>query len=972
MDKIGWRESVFTVVKQSNESCTMVNTVRNEKSDYDSAPEDDLSVRRVVQQLSALLAAGLGLFALIAWISGKPQLAAFGQGMIPMAPSTAILFLVFGSIIFFHSLFPLSLRVNRLNQLLGWIGTLISLLLFALYLVRVKSSIEHFGFRIADTISGVSIGYMSPVTAICFAFTGLAILALLSSSSNRKWRFVEAYGLAAVVAMVNVIMIIAYLWGKPLFYGTSIIPPAIPTSLSFVMIGIAILLLSHQQASVNNDIRENTGINAAYFYIAMFTLAATGIITLGYLYIRNFEQQYRAEIDKQLVFVANAKTDGLLQWKHERLGNASVFYNNPAFVTLVSRYFDDSTGVNNQKQLHGWLAKLETYAEYDRVILLDTRYNNRMSVPEKNEPVDKPLIKQAIESMRSGQIGFVDFYLCENDHRVYLGIIVPIIDEPGNQRIGAIALCIDPEKQLYPTINKQFQLNRTGESILVRRDGDSVLFLNELKFRKDSALKMRVSIANHKEFPSVKAVLGQEGIVEGIDYRDMPVIAAVSAVPGTPWFLLDKIDQSEAYAPVRNRAWMTIGLVGLLLLGMAISLVFVWRQRRMQYYHEKSVAEEALRESHEVLQAILNSIPARVFWKDKNLLLLGCNTAFAKDAGFEKPEDILGKDDFYMGWRDQAELYRADDRMVIESGKAKLNIDEPQTTPSGEQIHLLTSKVPLRDADGAIVGVLGTYQDITELKDFERKLKIFSDAVEGANDGFLMSDINGRISYVNRSIEKYFGYSREELMGKPIGILSKNPEEAKDIFKTVNNEGKWDGEVLSVKKDGEAFLASLSVSFVTTQDNIPIGTMGILRDITERKKAEQALRENEQRLRGILDATPFPIALVDVEGNNIEYWSRSAVSLFGHTASSATEWYQKAYPDANYRREVIKRWNNAQERARISGQAVNAGEYRITCDNGSIRICELYAAFIADKLIVTFNDLAERKLAEEALRESEE
>ena len=131
---------------------------------------------------------------------------------------------------------------------------------------------------------------------------------------------------------------------------------------------------------------------------------------------------------------------------------------------------------------------------------------------------------------------------------------------------------------------------------------------------------------------------------------------------------------------------------------------------------ERKRAEEALRQSQEVLRAVLNSIPVRVFWKDENLVFLGCNAPFARDAGFERPEDIVGKDDYAMGWRQQAELYRADDRAVIERGEARLLFEEPQTTPSGERIDLLTSKVPLRDADGAIVGVLGTYYDITDRK----------------------------------------------------------------------------------------------------------------------------------------------------------------------------------------------------------------------------------------------------------------
>lgn len=93
--------------------------------------------------------------------------------------------------------------------------------------------------------------------------------------------------------------------------------------------------------------------------------------------------------------------------------------------------------------------------------------------------------------------------------------------------------------------------------------------------------------------------------------------------------------------------------------------------------------EVALRASQWLLEGILNAMPVRVFWKDTQLVYLGCNAAFAHDAGFAEAKDIIGKDDFQMGWRAQAEKYRADDRLVIESGNAKLLIEETSTTPTG-------------------------------------------------------------------------------------------------------------------------------------------------------------------------------------------------------------------------------------------------------------------------------------------------
>jgi len=117
-----------------------------------------------------------------------------------------------------------------------------------------------------------------------------------------------------------------------------------------------------------------------------------------------------------------------------------------------------------------------------------------------------------------------------------------------------------------------------------------------------------------------------------------------------------------------------------------------------------------------MLQLVLDTIPVRIFWKDTSLKYLGCNLSLARDAGREKPGDLIGDTDDHMAWAEQAELYTADDRAVISSGQARIGYEEPQTTPAGEKIWLRTTKVPLRDASGNIIGVMGTYEDITARK----------------------------------------------------------------------------------------------------------------------------------------------------------------------------------------------------------------------------------------------------------------
>ena len=122
---------------------------------------------------------------------------------------------------------------------------------------------------------------------------------------------------------------------------------------------------------------------------------------------------------------------------------------------------------------------------------------------------------------------------------------------------------------------------------------------------------------------------------------------------------------------------------------------------------ERKRAEDHIRESRDLLRTVVESAPLRVFWKDRESRYLGCNTPFAHDAGFTHPKEVFGKDDFQMAWREQAELYRSEDRQVMDSGTGKFRYEEPQRTQDGRKIWLWKSKVPLRDVDGKVFGVLG-------------------------------------------------------------------------------------------------------------------------------------------------------------------------------------------------------------------------------------------------------------------------
>jgi PAS domain S-box-containing protein len=605
---------------------------------------------------------------------------------------------------------------------------------------------------------------------------------------------------------------------------------------------------------------DPAGRRTGWVLLLIFLAFAAGIVAAGRFAYLNYERHYRAEVERQLSAVADLKVGELAQWREDRMGDSAIFFKNPSFSALVRSFFDSPVDADAQRQLQDWLGKYPTLDDYDQVRLMDTQGVVRLSLPADPEPACAETLRAFAEALQTGRITVQDFHRHSDDQRIYLMVMIPILDESdANRPLGVLVLRIDPAKYLYPFIQHWPTPSQSAETLLVRRDGNEALFLNELRFQTNSALNLREPM-DGVACPEAQAALGREGVImDGIDYRGVPVLAALRTIPGSPWSMVARMDAAEVYAPLRARLWLVVAMVAVLLLGGGAGVGLVWRQQRVRFYRqevasvqarqeseanyrmlfhemqngfavheiicdeagnpsdyrflavnpaferitglkaaetvgrtileilpdierswierygkvaltgepvsfedyaasmkkhfevvafrpklkqfacifyditERKRTEAKLQESARMIEGIINAIPVRVFWKDKNLAYLGCNAAFARDAGFAAPQDIIGKDDFQMGWRAQAENYRSDDRAIIESGCAKLLIEESQTTPTGESITLQTSKLPLRDANGEITGVLGTYMDITARKQAEADLREKAESLRASN-----------------------------------------------------------------------------------------------------------------------------------------------------------------------------------------------------------------------------------------------
>ncbi len=262
---------------------------------------------------------------------------------------------------------------------------------------------------------------------------------------------------------------------------------------------------------------------------------------------------------------------------------------------------------------------------------------------------------------------------------------------------------------------------------------------------------------------------------------------------------------------------------------------------------------EALNQNRNMLSHIVNSIPQSLFWKDRESIYLGCNQVFARQAGIDEPDNIIGKSDFDLPWKGElSEGFRADDRQVMDSSMAKHHIIEKLHNSDNEVIWIDTTKVPLTDSFGKVNGVLGIFEDITEKRLAEEKVGRLSAIVEYSNDAIISKTVEGIVTSWNFGAEKMFGYSEQEMLGKSITILSppERHNEEQIIFDAIfRGESVENFETVRVRKDGRLVYISVTVSPIRNPQGDIIGASKVARDITARKKSEEEKSSLESQLQ---------------------------------------------------------------------------------------------------------------------------
>jgi two-component system, cell cycle sensor histidine kinase and response regulator CckA len=260
-------------------------------------------------------------------------------------------------------------------------------------------------------------------------------------------------------------------------------------------------------------------------------------------------------------------------------------------------------------------------------------------------------------------------------------------------------------------------------------------------------------------------------------------------------------------------------------------------------------AEEELYRSRQLMQLVLDNIPQRIFWKDRHCRFLGCNHSFLEDAGLKDISEIIGKTDYEMSWKKSADHFRADDIRVMESDTPKINFEEPQEHTDGHTLWLRTSKIPLHDRTGAVIGILGTYQDITEQRRVEENLRQQAAIQDITRDAVIVVGLDDRIQLWNKAAESLYGYSAEEVRGRrPQDLIYQEGDEIlrEEAKRQVLDSGEWTGDLRHKTQSGEIVLVDSRWTLVKDGSGEPKSILVVNTDITRRREMESQVHRSQR------------------------------------------------------------------------------------------------------------------------------
>ncbi len=800
-----------------------------------------------VARVSALAVCVLGGLAFAGWVLGFERLTAFQAGRIPMAPSTAVLLILFGVLMFWdvvaEDLTPARFW-SRLAASVFGIG--VALVLLILSSLGITPGAEHLWLEPSGKVSGAPVGHMSPVTAFGFVVAGAAYVLLALPRAYRRPR--AAFVLGIVLELLGLTLTTAYILSRPLLYDTGFIPPALSTSLAFMALGGAVLGAAAPRVWAG-DHADEIQPKPVYPMLAVLALTAALIVTPAYLLFQEHATDFRAQVEAHLLSVADLKAGQVEAWRGERLSDATTFHENTLFAELVEAalYQDDREAV---EQIRSWLKPVVEAYGYPRIAVMDSTGRARITVPDTGPP-SSDAEYPAADAIRAGDITLLEFHRDEPEGPVHLTALAPVLGPDGGA-LGAVALRADPASYLYPALAQWPVASRTAEILLVRRDGDAILVLNDLRFRDDAALNLRLP-ASDEGLLAARAVRGDRGVIAGRDYWGEPSIGAVRQVPGTVWWLVVRMDTEEAFGPLRSRLAWTVALVIFLVLAAIGLLGFGWERRNKLHYRELARGEQRY---HTLLQSIGDAVIAT----DRTGRVEVMNPVAETLTGWTL-EDAVGRpldDVFVIVNEETREPVESPVAKVLRKGRVVGLANSTQLIArDGTERPIADSGAPIRDESGAIGGVVLVFRDQTRDRQARQELREreeqYRSLFEGAPVGIFRTNSDGQAVAVNGTMARILGFESADQAVEHYHDLAAQlhvrPERRAEVLRQLRENGFLENFQYEARRlDGTIIWIEMNARAL---DENPDGTFdieGFAWEITDKKEAEQTRRQRQTML----------------------------------------------------------------------------------------------------------------------------
>jgi PAS domain S-box-containing protein len=691
------------------------------------------------------------------------------------------------------------------------------------------------------------------------------------------------------------------------------------------------------------------------FLFLVFTLAVAGVFAT---YHRSQTAAIEREAGKELLAVADMKVEQIVGWRQARVRSGQSIMADAMSLTVMRRFLARG-GASDRAQILTWLDSLCNHGACVHAALADAQ--GRVALSVGRAMGDEQHVRALVaEVLHSNDPVWRDFQRDGPNGPVHLGVDIPL--RLGSRApFGALLFDIDPENFLYPLIRGWPTPSRTAETFLVRRDGQYILHLSDVRGHTGMALNMRVPLTR-SDVPAVRAVLGVQGNFEGPDYSGVPVFAAARPVPGTPWFLVAKIDAEEVRGPIARQTMPEAIAAIDLILAVAAGAVFLWRRQQARFYRDRYRAEverRALIGHYDYLSRFANDV---ILLTDEDGHILEANDRALDVYGYTRDEFLA------LSLRDlvhPSELANFDDQWNVVKDCRSLLFEKVHARRDGSALPVEVS-ARIIEVEGKVFRQ-SIIRDITERRRAQAALREsenrFRQVVEGAPEGIVVES-DGRVQYLNPAALRLMGaQSASELVGRPL-LDNIHPEEREEVVRRGESLARGEpvpaAERRFLRVDGSESVGIVSVTRLEYGGSS--ATMVFFHDISDQKRAQAALRESEERFRHVVESAPEGIIVES--GRRMQYLNPVAVRLLG--ADSASQLLGRSvrsiiHPDE---REMAERRAEAVDR----GEWVPAAERRFLRLDGGEFVSDTSITHLEydgrPTILVFLHDISDRKRIE--------